>query len=327
MHRRDFLGVLGGAAVAWPVVARAQKPAMPIVGVLSSLTSSVISIRAVAFRQGLKETGYVEGQNLLIEYRMAEGQYDRLPKLAAELVLRGVNVIFAAGGSDPAKAAMAATSTIPIVFLSAADPVSAGIVESLNRPGGNVTGVSLLGSVLEAKRLGLLREIIPAAASISVLVNPQFPDVDLQLRELQKAAGVIKQSINIERASTEAEIDRAFATIAQKGGDALLVAQDAFFNSRREQIVALEARYKLPVIYDQRESAEIGGLISYGTDFSNQYRQAGIYVGKILKGAKPADLPVLQPTKFELVINLKTAKALGLTVPPALLTSADQVIE
>jgi putative tryptophan/tyrosine transport system substrate-binding protein len=300
---------------------------MPVVGVLSSLSSSVIAIRAPAFRQGLKETGYIEGQNVVIEYRLAEGQYDRLPKLAAELVIRGVNVIFAVGGSDPAKAAMAVTSTIPIVFLSAADPISAGIIKSLNRPGGNVTGVSLLGSALEAKRLGLLHEIIPAAASIGVLVNPKFPDVDLQLRELQKAAGVIKQSINILRASTEAEIDRAFATIAQKGGDALLVVQDAFFDSRREQIVALEARYKLPVIYDQRESAKIGGLVSYGTDFSNEYRQAGIYVGKILKGAKPADLPVIQPTKFELVINLKTAKALGLTVPSTMLMRADEVIE
>jgi putative ABC transport system substrate-binding protein len=326
MQRRDFLCVLSGAA-AWPMVARAQQAAMPVVGVLSSLTSSLIAIRAVAFRQGLKETGYVEGQNLSIEYRLAEGQYDRLPKLAAELVIRGVNVIFAAGGSDPAKAAMAATSTIPIVFLSAADPVSAGIVESLNRPGGNVTGVSLLGSALEAKRLGLLREIIPAAASISVMLNPKFPDFVLQLSELQKAAVVIKQSINVVQASTDAEIDRAFATIAQKGGDALLVAQDAFFNSRREQIVALEARYKLPAIHDQRESAEIGGLVSYGTDFSDEFRQAGIYVGKILKGAKPAELPIMQPTKFELVINLKTAKALGLTVPPTMLAEADEVIE
>jgi putative ABC transport system substrate-binding protein len=327
MQRREFITLLGGAAAAWPLSVRAQQPAMPVVGVLSSLSSGVIAIRALAFGQGLKETGYIEGQNVVIKYRLAEGQYDRLPKLAAELVTRQVNVIFAAGGSDPAKAAMAATSTIPIVFLSAADPVSAGIVESLNRPGGNVTGVSLLGSALEAKRLGLLHEIIPAAASISVLVNPKYPDVDLQLRELQKAAGVIKQSINIVRASTEAEIDKAFATIALKGGDALLVAQDAFFNSRREQIVALEARHKLPVMHDQRESAEIGGLVSYGTDFSNEYRQAGIYVGKILKGTKPADLPVLQPTKFELVINLKTAKALRLIIPPGVLSIADEVIE
>jgi putative ABC transport system substrate-binding protein len=326
MQRREFITLLGGAA-AWPITARAQQAGMPVVGFLSSLSASYIALRAPAFRQGLKETGYIEGQNVVIEYRLAEGQYDRLPKLAADLVLRRVNVIFAAGSSDPAKAAKAATATIPIVFLSAADPIKAGIVTSLNRPGGNVTGVSLLGSALEAKRLGLLNEIVPKATSIGVLVNPKFPDVDLQLHELQEAAGVIKRSINIVRASTEAEIDTAFATIAQQGADALLVVQDAFLATRAEQLVALAARHKLPAIYFQRNFADIGGLVSYGTDFADEYRQAGVYVGKILKGAKPADLPVEQPTKFELVINLKTAKALGLTVPPQIVARADEVIE
>jgi putative ABC transport system substrate-binding protein len=309
------------------LAARAQQAGMPVVGFLSSLSSSYIALRAPAFRQGLKETGYIDGQNVVIEYRLAEGQYDQLPKLAADLVLRQVNVIFAAGSSDPAKAAKTATATIPIVFLSAADPVKAGIVTSLNRPGGNVTGVSLLGSALEAKRLGLLHEIVLGAASIGVLVNPKFPDVGLQLRELQEAAGIIKRQINVVRASTEAEIDTAFATIAQQGAGALLVVQDAFLATRAEQLVALAARHKLPAIYFQRNFADIGGLVSYGTDFSDEYRQAGIYVGKILKGAKPADLPVEQPTKFELVINLKTAKTLGLEISPQLLARADEVIE
>jgi putative ABC transport system substrate-binding protein len=327
MRRRDFVTLLGGAAVAWPLAARAQQPVMPVIGFLSSVSSNYMALHAPAFRQGLNETGYVEGQNVMIEYRSAEGQYDRLPSLVADLVDRKVAVILATGGSDPAKAAKAATATLPIVFVSGADPVKAGIVTSLNRPGGNVTGVSLLGSALEAKRLGLLHEIVPGAASIGVLVNPKFPDADLQLRELQEAAGVIKQPINIVRASTESEIDMAFATVAQQGAGALLVVQDAFFVSQREQLVALAARYKLPAIYPQREFAEIGGLISYGTDFAGSYRQAGIYVGKILKGAKPADLPVMQPTKFELVVNLKTAKSLGLTIPESFLLRADEVIE
>jgi putative tryptophan/tyrosine transport system substrate-binding protein len=327
MRRREFITLLGGGAAAWPLTALAQKTGMPVIGFLSSLSSSYILLHAPAFHQGLNEIGYVEGQNVVIEYRSAEGQYDRLPNLAAELVLRRVNVIFAAGGSDPAKVAKAATATIPIVFLGGVDPVKAGIVASLNRPGGNVTGVNLLGSALEAKRLGLLHEIVPGATSIGVLVNPTFSDVDLQLRDLQEAAGIIKRQINIVRASTESEIDMAFATVAQQGAGALLVVQDPFFGSRREQLVTLAARYKLPAIYYQREFAENGGLVSYGTDFADGYRQAGIYVGKILKGAKPADLPVMQPTKFDLVINLKTAKALNITIAPSLLATADKVIE
>jgi putative ABC transport system substrate-binding protein len=299
-----------------------------VIGVLSSLSSSYITtLRMPPFLQGLKETGYIEGQNVAIEYHFAEGQYDRLPGLAADLVDRKVAVIFAAGGSEPAKAAKAATATIPIIFLSGADPIRAGIVTSLNRPGGNVTGVTLLGSELEAKRLGLLHEIVPSAASIGVLVNPAFPDADLELRELQQAATALNRQINIVRATTEAEIDTAIATLAQQGTGALLPAQDAFFGIRSGQIVALAARYKLPAIYVQREFVEAGGLASYGADFADQYRQAGIYVGKVLKGEKPADLPVQLPTKFELVINLKTAKALGLAIPSGILAIADDVIE
>jgi putative ABC transport system substrate-binding protein len=281
---------------------------MPVIGFLHSGSSEYMGGFGPAVRQGLNVTGYNEGQNVVIEYRAAEGQYDRLPGLVADLVKRKVAVILAAGGSDPAKAAKAATATIPIVFISAADPVKVGIVTSLSRPGGNVTGVSLLGSALEAKRLGLLHQLVPGAASVGVLINPKYPGSDLQLREVQDAASAIKRQINIAHASTEAEIDAAISTLAREGSAALLVAQDPFFGSRREQLVALAARYKLPAIYYQNEYAKAGGLVSYGTDFADGYRQAGIYVGRILKGEKPADLPVVQPTKFELVINLKTAK-------------------
>ncbi|MGO8921657.1 MAG: ABC transporter substrate-binding protein [Xanthobacteraceae bacterium] len=325
--RRQFLSALGSAAVVWPLAAYAQQPVMPVIGFLSSLSSGYIASRMPSFRQGLKETGYIEGHNVVIEYRSAEGQYDRLPGLAADLVDRKVAVILAVGGTDPAKAAKAATATIPIVFGSAADPVNAGIITSLNRPGGNVTGVSFLGSSLEAKRLGLLNEIVPAGAAIGVLVNPGFPDADLEVRVLQEGAIAINRQLYIARASTEAEIDMAFATLVQQGAGALLVVQDALFVSRRAQLMALAARYKLPAIYVQREFAEAGGLVSYGTDFADGYRQMGLYVGKVLNGAKPADLPILQPTKFELVINLKTAKTLGLTIPPGILSIADQVIE
>jgi putative ABC transport system substrate-binding protein len=327
MKRRAFITLLGGAA-AWSLAAHAQqKPAIPVIGLLGSFSSSYMERFALAVRQGLNETGYIEGQNVVIEYRSAEGQYDRLPSLVADLLDRKVAVILAAGGSEPAKVAKAATATIPIVFLGAADPIKAGIVASLNRPGGNVTGVSLLGSALEAKRLGLLHEITPGTASIGALVNPKYPDAALQLRELQEAADAIKRQISIVRASTESEIDAAFATVAQQGAGALLVAQDPLFVSRREQIVALAARYKLPAMYVHREFAESGGMVSYGTNFADGYRQAGIYVGKILKGTNPADLPVMQPTKFELVVNLKTAKSLGLTIPDSFLLRADEVIE
>jgi len=326
MKRRKFITLLGAAA-AWPLAARAQQPAMPVIGILSSLSLSYIASRMPPFRLGLKETGYIEGQNIAIEYRSTEGKVDRLPSSAADLVDRKVALIFAAGGTDPAKAAKAATATIPIVFISAADPVKAGIVTSLNQPGGNVTGVSILGSAVEAKRLGLLHEIVSGAASIGVLVNPTYPDADLELREVQEAASAINRQINIVRASTEAEIDMAFATLAQQGAGALLVAADVLFASRRDQLVALAARAMLPAIYFQREFAEVGGFVSYAPDYADGYRQAGIYVGKVLKGAKPGDLPVMQSTKFELVINLKTAKALGLAIPSAVLSIADDVIE
>jgi putative ABC transport system substrate-binding protein len=325
--RRHFISAIGSTAAWWPLAARAQQPAVPVIGFLSSLSSSNITSRMPPFRQGLKESGYTEGQNVAMEYRVAEGQYDRLPALAADLVDRKVALIVAAGGADPAKAAKAATATIPIVFVSAGDPFKAGIVTSLSRPAGNITGVSLLVSALEAKRLGLLHEIIPGTTSIGVLVNPKVADSDLELRELQEAASAINRQIDILRASTETEIDTAFATLAQQAPGALLVTADPFFTSRRDQVVALAARYKLPAIYFQREFADVGGLMSYAPDFADGYRQAGVYVGKILKGTKPADLPVVQPTKFELVINLKTAKTLGLNVPPTLLATADEVIE
>jgi putative ABC transport system substrate-binding protein len=280
-----------------------------------------------AVRQGLSETGYIEGQNVTVEYRLADGQYDRLPGLAADLVDRKVAVILAAGGSDPAKLAKAATTTIPIVFISAADPVKAGVVTNFSRPEANVTGVSLIGSALEAKRVELLEQLVPGVPLIGVLVNPKYPDAELQIREVQEAAGATKRQIDIVLASTESEIDTAFATLVQRGVGALVIVQDVFFNSRRELLVTLAARYKLPAIYNQREYAEIGGLISYGTQFADGYRQAGVYVGKILNGANPSDLPIMQPTKFEMMINIKTAKTLGLEIPPQLLARADEVIE
>jgi putative tryptophan/tyrosine transport system substrate-binding protein len=325
MRRREFITLLGGAASAWPLKAHAQRPALPVVGFLNSASANAFPDRMRAFHQGLRETGYVEGQNVTIEYRFADGQNDRVPALAAELVRRQVGVIVA--NYPPVLAAKAATNMIPIVFTSAADPVKAGLVASFNRPAGNITGVHLIGSELERKRLELLHELAPGAVLMGVLVNPKNPDANVQLRELQEAAGVIKTTLHIVRASTEVEIDSAFATVAQQGVGALLVGGDPFFSSHRVQLLALAARYKLPTIYNQREYSDKGGLISYGTDFADGWRLAGTYVGKILKGTKPTDLPVVQPTKFELVINLKTAKALGLTVPQTLQVAADAVIE
>ena len=276
MRRREFMAFAGGAA-AWPLKARSQQ-AMPVVGFLASLSSAFVAHFAPAFRAGLSETGYIDGQNVLIEFRSAEGQYDRLTALAAELVDRKVAVILATGGSEPAKIAKAATSAIPIVFVSAADPVRAGIVTSFNRPGGNITGVSLLGSALEAKRLELLHEMVPGASPIGVLLNPKYPDFDLELRELQDAANVINRKIIVARASTLTEVDAAFTMITQQAASALLVAQDAFFNSQRDHLVSLAARFKLPAIYNQREQAEVGGLCSYGPNFVDGFRQAGVYV-------------------------------------------------
>jgi putative ABC transport system substrate-binding protein len=325
--RRQFITGLGGTVAAWPLAAHAQQTAMPVIGILSVLSSGYIAGRMVSIRQGLSESGYTEGQNFATEYRLAEGQPDRLPSLAADLVDRKVAVIFAAGGTDPAKAAKAATATIPIVFISAADPVKAGIVRSLNQPDGNVTGISVLGSAVEAKRMGLLNEIVPGAAPIGVLLNPTYPDADVELKEAQDSARAINRQLIIVRATTEAEIDTAFAIFTQQGAGALLVTADVLFASRRDRLVALAARSKLPAIYPQREFTEIGGLVSYAPDYAAGYRQAGNYIGKVLKGAKPAELPVMQSTKFELVINLKTAKALGIAMPPTLLATTDDVIE
>jgi putative ABC transport system substrate-binding protein len=325
MKRREFLTFLSGAA-AFPIAAEAQQQKLPVVGFLHALSSSNIKLYLPHVSRGLREAGYTEGRDFTFEARSAEGQYDRLPSLVAELIGLGAAVIIAAGGSEPAKLAKAATSTIPIVFVSGADPLKAGLIESLNRPGGNVTGVSLIGSALEAKRLELLASLVPSGL-VGALVNPKYPDAELQVRELTDAADMIKRPIEVQRASSSEQIEAAFAAFATKRARALLVAQDAFFNSRREMLVTLAARQKLPAIYNQREYTQIGGLISYGTHFVDGYRQSGVYAGKILAGAKPAELPVEQPTRFELVVNAKTAAALGLEIPARVLATADEVIE
>jgi putative ABC transport system substrate-binding protein len=325
MRRRSFIAGLGGAA-AWPLAARAQQPRLPVVGFLHSVSPAPFARMVAGFQIGLREEGYVEGQNVTVAYRWAEGQNDRLPALAADLVTHQVAVIAATGGLLAAKAAKAATSSIPIVFVSGADPVDAGLVASLNRPGGNITGVSPLFSALGSKRLELLHLLVPKAAAIGVLVNPNY-DADLQVREVQTAAAVLGLKLNIVPANTEAEIDKAFRTLAQQGVAALFVANDPYFDSHRDQIIGTAAREAMPAIYYTREYAASGGLISYGSNIPDAYRQAGIYTGKILRGAKPADLPVMQPTKFELVINLTVAKKLGLQVPDKLLALADEIIE
>jgi putative ABC transport system substrate-binding protein len=326
MRRREFITLLGSATAAWPLAARAQQ-GKPVVGLLHATSRYYFAQFADAVRQGMRESGVIEGRDATVEYRWAEGQNDRLPALAADLVRERVAVILAVGGTAPALAAKAATSTIPIVFLSAADPIKAGLVDSLNRPGGNVTGISFLGTALEAKRLEILHKLLPSAALVGVLVDPTYPDVEAQQRELHDAAGILKQPIEVVGASTPGEINEAFASLSQKNARAVLVTQAIFFNTRGEQLAELAARYKLPAIFDQREIAALGGLISYGTSFADGYRLGGVYVGKVLKGVKPADLPVVQPTKFEFVINLQTAKALGIEVPPTLLALADEVIE
>ena len=300
---------------------------MPVIGYLSGSSAGPSAPFLAAFRQGLSETGYLEGQNVAIEYRWAEGSYDRLPALAAEFVDRGVDLIVASGGPPAAHAAKRATSTIPIVFASGDDPVATGLVASLARPGGNLTGVSFLVADLNPKRLELLSELVPQAKVIALLVNPKFPETERVMREVQEAARAKRLQLPILKASNESEIDAAFASLIQRQAGALLIGSDAFFNSRREQLVALASRYAVPTSYELRQSVASGGLISYGVSFTSVFRQLGIYAGKILKGAKPADLPVEQPTRFELVINLKTAKTLGLTVPQALLARADEVIE
>jgi putative tryptophan/tyrosine transport system substrate-binding protein len=327
MRRRALIAGVAGAVLARPRIGLAQQPAVPAVGFLNSGSAEPFAFAVTAFRQGLSEAGYVEGQGLTIEYRWADGRYDRLPELATELVRRPVTVIVASGSTAPALAAKAATSTIPIVFVVGGDPVGVGLVASLSRPGGTVTGITFIASSLTPKLLELLHQLVPGAAAIAVLVNPNYPDIDLQLRELQDAAGAIKQKIQIVRAGTESEIEAAFAGLVQRRTAALLVANDPFFYGRRDRIVALAARHAIPAIYYERQFVAAGGLISYGASLADAFRKGGAYTGRILKGAKPADLPVLQPTNFELVINLKTAKALGLAIPPSLLARADEVIE
>jgi len=325
--RRNFLATLGGV-VAWPLAARAQQPAMPVIGFLSSASAGPSAHLLDALRQGLAESGYVEGQNVAIEYRWAEGEYDRLPSLAAELVRRDVAVIVATGaGGLAGQAAKRATSTIPIVFSSAVDPIKAGLVASINRPGGNATGFVQFAALLEAKRLQLLHELVPNAAVIGVLLNPANPATEIQTKDVHTAAHNVGRQVHVVDASSEAEFDAAFASLAGQGVGGLVVAADPFFNSRRGQLIALAARYALPAIYEWREFVLDGGLMSYGNKITDAYHQMGIYCGRILRGANPADLPVVQPTKFELVINLKTAKALGLTVPNTMQLLADEVIE
>jgi putative ABC transport system substrate-binding protein len=324
--RRRELAVLLGGMIAWPLAARAQQP-MPVIGYLSvGSPESDNTIRANPFRQGLNETGYVEGQNVTIEYRWAQGQYDRLPALASDLVHRQVTVI-AAAGIPPTVAAKAATSTIPIVFVLGIDPAEFGLVAGLNRPGGNITGAAILSVELSPKRLDLLHELLPTAPVVAALVNPTDPRTEPETRSLQDAARSLGLQLRILSASTASEIDAAFGTLSTLRADALAVTGDAFFTNRKDQIIALAARHAVPAIYEWREFAAAGGLMSYGPDLADSYRQAGVYTGKILKGAKPGDLPVEQPTRFELVVGLKTAKELGLTIPQSILARADEVIE
>jgi putative ABC transport system substrate-binding protein len=325
MRRREFLTLLGGAAVTWPVAARAQQPAMPVIGFLSSGSADQSAFLVRAFHQGLGENGYIEGRNLAIEYRWAEGEYDRLRALAADLVRRQVAVIATNGpGTLPAKAA---TAAIPIVFITAADPVEIGLVASLNRPGANLTGIVNLNLELGPKRLELLHELIPTASAIAFLVNPTNPNAETSTRDLQAAARSLRLQLHVLHASTERDFNTIFASFAQLRAGALAIGTDAFLNSRSEQLGALAVQHAVPTIYQGREFVAAGGLMSYGGSFTEAYRLVGVYVGRILNGEKPADLPVQQYTKVELILNLKTAKTLGLTVPLSLLARADEVIE
>jgi putative ABC transport system substrate-binding protein len=328
MQRREFIKFLGGTAATWPLVVYAQQqPVVPVIGYMSSRSPADSTVLVAAFRKGLSEAGYVEGQNVAIEYRWAEGQYDRLPAMAADLVQRGAAVLVTTGGEPSALAAKAATSTIPIVFTTGGDPVKIGLVESLNRPGGNATGISLLTTAPESKRLGLLHELVPGTKVVGVLIDPNYQESEAQARELRDAAGTISQRIHIAYAKNDGELELAFAKLVQERADALLVSADPFFDTRRDRIIAFAAEHRMPAIYQFREYALGGGLMSYGVSLPDGYRQVGIYAGQILKGAKPADLPIVQSIKFEFVINLKTAKAIGLEVPAMLLARADEVIE
>jgi putative tryptophan/tyrosine transport system substrate-binding protein len=328
MRRRKFITLLGGAAAAWPLAARAQQPAMPAIGFLDTRSADGMASRLGAFRQGLKETGYIEGENVTVAYRWAENRIDRLAELAAELVRRQAAVIVTTGGVPAALAAKAATATIPIVFLVGEDPVRLGLVASLARPSENLTGINLFNAELAAKRLEILRELVPPAARIAVLVNPfEATNTETTLRDVATAARAIGLQIQIFNANTSREIEAAFESIGRERPDALFVGSSAFLNARRAQLVQLAAFHRLPAAYAAREAAEAGGLMSYGTSITDAYRQMAVYAGRVLKGAKPADLPVVQASKFELVINAQTARMLGLTVPPSLLATADEVIE
>jgi len=326
MKRREFVRLVAGASVLMPRAARAQPAGIPVVGFLHYASATKLTRLADAFRQGLREVGYIESQNVVVEYRWAEGQYDRLPALAADLVRHGVDVI-TAGGAVAAQAAKKATTTIPVVFTSGADPVATGLVASLSRPGGNLTGMSLLAAEMATKRLELIRDLLPRARAVAMITNPDFPASDSEMAEVEAAGRSVAIQTHKAAASSPSDIDAAFATISQSPVDAFIVGADGFFITRREQFAALAARYSLPGIYPFPDFPESGGLLSYGLDLADAYRQAGVYTGRILKGAKPADLPVMQPTKFQLVINLNTAKALGLTVPQSILARADDVIE
>jgi putative ABC transport system substrate-binding protein len=327
MRRRDFITLIGGAAVSLPLVARAQQAAVPVIGFLSSRAPDESADVVEAFRGGVKDGGFVEGQNVVIEFRWAHGDYGRLPTLAADLVAHRIAVIAAVGGDPSAIASKRATSTIPIVFSVGSDPVSTGLVESINRPGGNATGIITSTNLMEAKRLGLLRELAPGVAVIGALINPNFPPARRQASDIEDAAHATGERIVIAKASTDNELEEAFASLVHAGVGALLVAADPYFDTRRDQIVAFAARQRLPAIYQFRQFAVAGGVLSYGFNFTDLYRQVGLYAAKILGGTKPADLPVQHVTKFELVINLKTAKALGIHISDNLLSLADEVIE
>jgi putative ABC transport system substrate-binding protein len=327
IRRREFITLLGGTAAGWPLAARSQQPAMQAVGYLSPRSAEVEVPFVAAFRRGLSETGYVEGKNLTVEYRWAEGQYDRLPALAADLVGRRVSVIATTGGPQPARAAFAATPVIPIVFTSGSDPVGDGPVKSLNRPGGNATGIHVFTAALGPKRIELLRELVPTTRAIAFLANPTSQIADVQVNEILGAGRALGVQVHVLNASTAGEIDQAFVRLVGLGIGGLVMSADLFYQVQREQLVALAARHKVPVMFEWPEFVAAGGLISYSSDRSDAFLQSGIYVGRILNGAKPSDLPVVQSTRFELVINLKTAKSLGMDIPPQLLARADRVIE
>jgi len=327
MRRREFITLLCGSAAVWPVGARAQQKGVPLIGFLNTQSADSFSHLVAGFQQGLSEAGFLEGQNIQIEYRWAEGRYDRLPELANDLVHRGIAVLVATGGEPAALAAKGSTQTIPIVFLIGGDPVRIGLVSGMNRPGGNATGATLLSTEIEVKRLGLLKELLPKANLIAALINPDFPLAEARRQDVLEAASRVGLKTIVVTARSESEFEPAFTTAIEQRADALMVFAEPLFNSRREQLATLAERYKLPAIYEVREYALAGGLMSYGADIVGLYREVAHYTARILRGEKPSDLPIIQPTKFQTVINLKSAKALGLTVPPTLLATADDVIE